>query len=230
MIFPLGPFLMLFLNVRNTQGHGDIGDIRKSGAYTLETCPTVEICSKTRPNRYSRSEVWHLLQFPQRFFRRTGNYCHNLLDSHRKWYSSTHCLTHRHSRGNRNSRRSCQQSVMAIFVFFYVFLWVRNCLGFFQLCFFFLSIFIVFCSILELETVISMICATLLTSNLFVFSYFFSLRNFQAFGEIQVPKCLSVFFYPYAFLQQSCSHYNAFCTSTCTFIQHVTTSLCHHCP
>jgi hypothetical protein len=41
---------------------------------------------------------------------------------------------------------------------------------------------------------------------------------------------LSVFFYPYAFLQQPCSHYNAFCTSTCTFIQHVTTSLCHHCP
>ena len=29
-----GPFLMMFFNVRNTQGHGNIGDIRKNGAYT----------------------------------------------------------------------------------------------------------------------------------------------------------------------------------------------------
>ena len=29
-------------------------------------------------------------------------------------------------------------------------------------------------------------------------------------------------------MQQSCGHYNAFCSSTCRFIQHVTTSLSHH--
>ena len=110
---------------------------KERSIYTLETCPTVEICSKTRPNRYFRSEVRQVVRFPQGSHCRTGNYRHNLLDSHRKWYSSTHCPTHRHSRGNRNSRRSCQQSVIAIFLFFYVFLWVRNCLGFFQLCFFF---------------------------------------------------------------------------------------------
>ena len=31
-------------------------------------------------------------------------------------------------------------------------------------------------------------------------------------------------------MQHSCSHCNAFCNSTCTFIQHVTTSLSHHFP
>ena len=31
-------------------------------------------------------------------------------------------------------------------------------------------------------------------------------------------------------MQHSCSHYVAFCSSACTCIQHVTTSLCHHGP
>ena len=114
---------MLFFNVSNTQGHGDIGDMRKNGAYTLETSPSVEICSKTRPHRYSRSEVRRRRQDRIQVAQisdRTGNYRHNLLDSHRKWNSCNQ--PHRHSRSNRNSYRSCQQSVMAFFVFFSVFL------------------------------------------------------------------------------------------------------------
>ena len=60
---------------------------------------------------------------------------------------------------------------MAIFVFFYVFLWVRNCSGFFSCVFSFLSIF-VFCSILELETVISYDMCNIVDvkSNLSIFS------------------------------------------------------------
>ena len=77
---------------------------------------------------------------------------------------------------------------MSIFLFFYVFLRVRKCLGYFQLCFFSVH-FHRLCDILELETVIPMIFATLFAVKPLSFHDICSILVFELFmqhGSLQL--------------------------------------------